>query len=175
MKRLLMILVLSLAGPAAAQTQVPATDGRLARTLELIEKSGMTAVIDTLTRQVAGSTAQSLRNANVALKPAFLDLLQETVIGVARDNRAGLIERLAPLYVRHFSDAEIRQLTAFYDSPIGRKLVQVQPQLIDEASQVGQAWGSSLVPAIYLQLVAKCQFAPGVCPDLNQLLGAMQR
>jgi hypothetical protein len=139
-----------------------------------MEKSGMTAVIGTLTQQVAGNTAQALRNANVTLNPQFIDLLQDTVVGVARDNSGDLMQRLVPLYSRHFSDGEIRQLTTFYDSPLGRKLVQVQPQLINEATQVGQDWGFSLLPAVYVQLQIKCQFQPGVCPDLNQLLGALR-
>jgi hypothetical protein len=175
MIRLLTIGALSLTLSSAALAQpAPAVNDRAARVLELMEKSGMTAVIDALTQQVAGSTAQTLRNANVALKPQFIDMLQETVVGVARDNSGDLMQRLVPLYARQFSDGEIRQLTAFYDSPLGRKLVQVQPQLINEATQVGQVWGASLLPAIYVQLQVKCQFQPGVCPDLNQLLGALR-
>ncbi len=169
-----LVSLLASAAVSAQQVQQPSVNDRAARVVELMEKSGMTAVIDALTQQVAGNTAQQLRNANVALNPQFIDMLQDTVVSVARDNSGSLMQRLVPLYSRHFNDAEIHQLTAFYDSPLGRKLVQVQPQLINEATQVGQVWGASLLPSIYVQLQVKCQFQPGVCPDLNQLLGALR-
>lgn len=60
----------------------------------------------------------------------------------------GLIDQVIPIYDRNFTHAEIKDLLAFYDTPIGRKVVETLPRVIGESLQVGQAWGQSLGPEI---------------------------
>jgi hypothetical protein len=55
-----------------------------------------------------------------------------------------LIDLIVPIYARHFSDDEVKQLIAFYDSPIGKKLVQEQPLIAKESFQAGQQWGQKI-------------------------------
>lgn len=51
------------------------------------------------------------------------------------------IELLIPVYRKHFTDDEIKGLAEFHDSPLGRKLVRVQPALGREAMAIGSKWG----------------------------------
>ena len=55
-----------------------------------------------------------------------------------------LIVLILPVYDRHFSDDELRQLIAFYQTPIGKKSAQVLPQVMSEAQQAGAEWGKQL-------------------------------
>lgn len=55
-----------------------------------------------------------------------------------------LTDLIIPIYDRHFSYDDIRQLIAFYESPIGRKFVGQLPQLTQESMTAGQAWGRQL-------------------------------
>jgi hypothetical protein len=45
---------------------------------------------------------------------------------------------MVPLYARHFSAAEIRQLAAFYRTPVGAKMVAAMPQIAGESLQISQ-------------------------------------
>ncbi|MES2740925.1 MAG: DUF2059 domain-containing protein [Pseudomonadota bacterium] len=45
---------------------------------------------------------------------------------------------VAPIYTKHFSTAEIGQLTAFYRSGIGMKMSSVMPQIMQESALVSQ-------------------------------------
>lgn len=47
-------------------------------------------------------------------------------------------------YADHFSLAEIKSLCAFYDSPAGKKLVEVQPVIMADVSKNAQAYGQEL-------------------------------
>ena len=47
------------------------------------------------------------------------------------------IERMYPIYAKHFTAAEIRQLTAFYKTPVGAKTLSTMPQVINESMQAG--------------------------------------
>ncbi|MCA1246990.1 DUF2059 domain-containing protein [Massilia sp. MS-15] len=49
-----------------------------------------------------------------------------------------MIEAMVPLYTRHYTAGEIRQLTAFYSSPVGRKMMALTPQLSTEGMAIGQ-------------------------------------
>lgn len=51
---------------------------------------------------------------------------------------------IIPIYQKYLSEKEIQQLIEFYSSPLGKKLVSVQPQIMQESIQVGQEWGKSL-------------------------------
>ena len=48
------------------------------------------------------------------------------------DVRAIIEAVYVPLYDRHFEEAELREIVAFYRSPPGRKMIQVMPGLIVE-------------------------------------------
>ena len=55
-----------------------------------------------------------------------------------------LEEQIGEVYKKHFTSAEIKQLIAFYESPIGKKLVSEQPQIQTESYQLGSEWGRLL-------------------------------
>ena len=59
-------------------------------------------------------------------------------------NSDSMIELVIPIYAKHFSHDEIKQLIAFYQSPIGKRLIEEQPAIAQEAMQVGQAWGQQI-------------------------------
>jgi hypothetical protein len=62
----------------------------------------------------------------------------------ARARRGELEEGYVTLYDRHFTTAEIRELIAFYDSPIGKRFLTEQPGLMREGIALGQEWGSRI-------------------------------
>lgn len=49
-----------------------------------------------------------------------------------------MMEEIAPLYAANFSVAEIKQLSVFYRSPLGAKMLALSPKLMGEGMQIGQ-------------------------------------
>jgi hypothetical protein len=47
-----------------------------------------------------------------------------------------ILEAMVPVYARHYTVEEIRQLSAFYKTPIGHKSLVVMPQLMAESMAV---------------------------------------
>ena len=56
-----------------------------------------------------------------------------------------LVGMIIPIYEKHLTHEEIKQLIAFYESPIGKKLIKVQPQIMMESMAAGEEWGKKLV------------------------------
>ncbi|HEX8457983.1 MAG TPA: DUF2059 domain-containing protein [Pyrinomonadaceae bacterium] len=50
-------------------------------------------------------------------------------------------ELIIPIYDKHLTNEEVVALIAFYESPLGRKIVGVLPQIYSEASVAGQQLG----------------------------------
>lgn len=49
--------------------------------------------------------------------------------------------QVATLYMKYFSEKELLELAAFYDTPIGRKALATLPQIMKEAADIGLARG----------------------------------
>jgi hypothetical protein len=47
-------------------------------------------------------------------------------------------DSLSSIYAEAFSEAELKQLAAFYQTPLGKKLVREQPFLLQKSVQFGQ-------------------------------------
>ncbi|MBO3463605.1 DUF2059 domain-containing protein [Aetokthonos hydrillicola Thurmond2011] len=52
-----------------------------------------------------------------------------------------LLNELIPIYSKYYSNEDINQLIAFYQSPIGKKTIAVLPQLTQESVLIGQRYG----------------------------------
>jgi hypothetical protein len=59
--------------------------------------------------------------------------------------KGGIADLLIPIYSKHFTAAEIRQLIAFYESPLGKKLIEAQPSIVKDAFEVGQLRGEEII------------------------------
>ena len=55
-----------------------------------------------------------------------------------------IIEMCIPSYDRRFTHDEIKQLIAFYETPLGQKLIKTQPGITEELMILGQEWGLKL-------------------------------
>ena len=71
------------------------------------------------------------------------------------ENIAEILNEMRIIYKKHFSQADIKALIKFYESPIGKKLVKEQPSLMTESMEVGQNWGRSLGEKVYKRIQEK--------------------
>lgn len=52
-----------------------------------------------------------------------------------------LIDRVVPVYARYFTSSELDDMIAFYQTPTGLKLAEVEPQIAKECMRIGESWG----------------------------------
>jgi len=74
-----------------------------------------------------------------------------------------ILDEAVPIYDRYLSADEIRALIEFYESPVGRKLVDVTPQLMAEVESKAQKHGEEVGRQSMLEVLAEH-------PDLAQSL-----
>ena len=67
------------------------------------------------------------------------------------------MKEIIPIYAKYFSEDDILQLIAFYETPLGQKMIEVMPQLTMDSMQVSMRWLQSKVPELQEQLKARLE------------------
>ncbi len=66
-----------------------------------------------------------------------------------------LRDEVVSLYTAEFSEAELKQIAAFYRSPVGRKITDKMPDLLGKAAQIGAQRVQEHMPELQKMLEAK--------------------
>jgi len=94
------------------------------------------------------SQVPALRATNPGLPPVFW----ERFLAQTRLHREEFVATLVSIYARTFEVSELEELLRFYNSPVGRRLLEVQPGLTKESVQAGQAWAARISADVRQQL-----------------------
>lgn len=79
-------------------------------------------------------------------KPGVPDSVWSNLKTEVFDNEVNeLTKKMVPLYKKHFTHEDVKELINFYESPIGKKLVTKTPLLTQESMQFSQQWSMSLM------------------------------
>lgn len=155
--RWLLIAALLCGLPLSAARADALTDAKARDIRHLMELTGAGSIA----LQFAAITSQNmfrmLKNARPEIPDRAVEIMQRELIALFRENMegpSGLLDRILPIYAAHFTHLEIRQLIEFYETPIGRKTILVMPQVVNESSEAGKAWGESLGPEIERRIFA---------------------
>ena len=144
--------------PVAAPAPAAIDPAALAASRELFEAMNQRAMMTGMMQQMSQSIGQSMRtgaeasiNNNAKLsaeeKKQELAKMEAELPGVVSSmqrimNDPGMIDDIlaesVPLYARNFSADELKQMTAFYRTPTGAKMLATLPQLMAQGMQVAQ-------------------------------------
>lgn len=65
-----------------------------------------------------------------------------------------LMDMLVPIYRKHFTAEDIAGLIRFYESPLGRKLIERQPDMVQESMSAGETWGERIGQEVVDRMIA---------------------
>ncbi|MCX7958722.1 MAG: DUF2059 domain-containing protein [Deltaproteobacteria bacterium] len=68
-----------------------------------------------------------------------------------------LVDLIIPIYDRHLTHDEIKDIINFYESPSGRKLIKVLPEITNESMEAGSRWGKEIGAKIIERLQRRKQ------------------
>lgn len=117
-----------------------------------------------LARQVltlTHSTDQAIQSMEVmvqaqrSLNPRIPGVFWDRFLARVQSSKDEFTSMLAEIYGRRFTEGELRQLIAFHQSPIGQRLIALQPDIARESMEAGQAWGGRIGRAIGEELAAE--------------------
>ena len=123
----------------AQQTSAPAVE----TAKEIIATTGAMTLFTPL---IPGVVEQA-KNLFLQQDPGLAKDLNEVATKMRADlapRFSELTDEVAKLYASHFSESELKQLLAFYKSPLGMKLISEQPKVGDEGLKFAQDWANRL-------------------------------
>lgn len=59
-----------------------------------------------------------------------------------------LVQKLVPVYSKHFTEHEIVDLLNFYNTSTGKKMIEKMPAILEESMEIGRKWGIELAQKI---------------------------
>ncbi|MDF2366757.1 DUF2059 domain-containing protein [Sneathiella sp.] len=96
-------------------------------------------------------TANSLRfflDQSFKSKPGIPDEVKEKTYEIMRqtfeENLSGLLIPIVKLYEEAFSLEEIQELTGFYRTELGQKLIETTPVIMQKSMAIGGQWGQKV-------------------------------
>jgi len=148
----------TLAGPAVRAEEAPQTaPAASARQLELTRRYialTMTDQFEDSLRELIAQQAQL--DPNSSLLPAEdREFIVELSVELTTDMIPQMLEAMVPVYARTFSEEELEAMIAFYDSEMGRSILQKTVASMPEANQAAM----SVMPRLMDKMAARiCQY-----------------
>jgi hypothetical protein len=144
LNRLALIVALAfgwfaLAGPPA-RAQAP-SPGALAAAKELVTLKGGGSMFDPLIPGVI----ESAKNQFLPINPNLSGPLTEVANQLHKEyapKRAELLDLVAKIYAQHFTEAELKDIVAFYKTPAGKKMQAQEPIAIKQSLDAAQEWAN---------------------------------
>ena len=129
---------IAMAGAARAQAPSP---GAIAAAKELVALKGGGSMFDPLVPGVI----ESAKNNFLPTNPQLAGPLTEVATQLHKEyapKRAELLDLVATTYARHFTEAELKEIVAFYKTPAGKKMNAQEPAAIQESLTAAQQWAN---------------------------------
>ena len=132
---------LVLANPATAKEPTPAHVKAAREMLRLTEADKMfNGVLPVLLQQQLALVQQ--------LKPGIPpDVLKRFETLFLIETKKGIdkvMDQVAEAYAGALSEDELNEISAFYKSPGGRKMIEIKPEMVKKAMKIGVAWGQEV-------------------------------
>ena len=146
MRRLALVLTVLVCGPASAQD-----DSHLQAAKAFLAASYSEDILDVVANQ-ANEILEMIakRLAITEEEKPILDKFRDRVNAVLKEEISWqkMEPRMAELYAEHYSEEELDELTQFYLSPIGRKVVERTPELARESWKIAEDFFEDFSPRL---------------------------
>jgi hypothetical protein len=128
---------------AQAPAAKPPSPAAILIAKQIVELKGVKDVFDPVVRGVVEKAK------NVFLQTNFM--LAKDINEIAAnmhkdyDGRVSeLVDQTAKIYATHFTEQELKDMLAFYQSPLGKKMIVEEPKALDESMQSAATWADNL-------------------------------
>ena len=149
---LAVLALIGLGRPAAAQNPAPnPSPAAIQLAKQIVELKGARQLFTPLIRGVVEKVKDQFMQTNFM----WAKDLNEVAANMEKDYAPRvneLVDLAARIYASHFSEAELKQLLAFYQSPIGRKAITEEPKALDESMASGGQWGENLSDEVLVRM-----------------------
>ena len=141
---LVALLMIGIAQPAAPQPAPPQpSPAAILLAKQIVDVKGVKSMFEPMVRGVVQKVKDTFMQTNFMWSKD----LNEVAVIVQKDydpRLNELIDETARIYASHFTEAELKSMLTFYQSPVGRKMIAEEPKALDESMANAGNWGDKL-------------------------------
>jgi uncharacterized protein len=137
-------------------TELPPETRELA--LQLVQLSGSARMFDEVLPMVADQTKNAFIRANPDMQLGIISVVDQIAVSLV-SRRPELDNYLARVWASGFSNDEMADLIAFYESDTGKKFSATLPQLLAVQAAAAQEWGKSVSAEMQEKVTAELRAA----------------
>jgi uncharacterized protein len=149
------LLALAVAGtacPAAAQTgAAPATGPTIPQVspgaLLLAKQIVQVKHVEDVFKPIVAGVVQKTRDVFLQTNFMYRKDIDEVAFSVSKQfapRISDIVDASAHYYASHFTEQELRDLLAFYQSPLGQKALAEEPKVLDQSMVFAGPWADNL-------------------------------
>ena len=148
-------LQLALVGAALASSlpalAAPPTPAALATAGEIVKLSGATSLFTTLIPGVIEQSKILFLQQNPGLA-GDLNVIATKMRADLSPRLSELSAEVAKIYAERFTEQELKDLLAFYNSPVGKKFVVEQVDVVNSSLKFAQDWANKLSDEVTVKM-----------------------
>ncbi|MEM7425015.1 MAG: DUF2059 domain-containing protein [Pseudomonadota bacterium] len=145
MKRVLLAaLALFVLPLLAAHAQDKPSDDHVKAAREMLRLSQADKMFNGVLPILLKQQVQYVQSIRPNITPEALKRFEEVFDERAKKAVEIVLVQVAEIYAGKFTEAEIAEISAFYNSDVGRKMIATKPELTKDAMSVGIAWGQNI-------------------------------
>ena len=147
------------AGRASAQGAAPnaapqPSQAAVLLAKQILETKHADNIFDPLVRGVVIRTRDFFMQTNF-MWSKDLNEIADNLIKQFSPRSGELMNDAARIYASHFTEAELKQILAFYQSPLGQKLLSEEPKTADESMSMAGSWADKLSEEVMSKMRAE--------------------
>jgi uncharacterized protein len=146
------LILCALAAPAFAQAPAkPPTPEHVALARAVLDFTGARRSFD----GVLVKLLSDARNTIVRQRPTLQADLETSLLAIGKnlqDADRELVDQIALVYAKKFSEPELKEIVTFYQSPTGKKMVAELPAVLKESYELMQDYSRKMSVEIMSQL-----------------------
>ena len=127
MKKIIFMLFLLLVGVQSQAQERTEIEQKSIRLIKMTSGQQFDIILDPVVQMVPEENRQ-------AFKQEMMASLEDIYV------------KMAKIYTEEFTESEIDEILAFYDTPVGEKMREITPELMRKGMEIGQQWGQELQP-----------------------------
>jgi hypothetical protein len=138
------LVAIAVVKPAAAQAPAAKpSPGAMLLAKQIVELKGVKQMMD----PVAIGVVEKVKSVIMQQNFMFQKDINEVTVQLHKefDSRSGeLVDSAARAYASHFTEAELKQILTFYQSPVGQKMIVEEPKAIEDSMRDAGQWADDL-------------------------------
>ena len=135
------------------QAAPPASPSHLAAAREVVVLSGMTRTFDVIPPEMNEQIKKSMVTRPELAKD--LDQVIESLKPEMELQKQQMVNAAARVYAARIGEADLKEMAAFFKSPIGKKYVETQPEILDSMVVEIQEWTKQLAEYVMVRVRAE--------------------